>query len=74
MAKTEIYGPNRNPLFDHLMMKTKTDKISWNFGKFLINTNKQAIDYFGAVRQLCDVESKISDLMENPNQGPSCPI
>lgn len=68
MAKTEIYGKNNNPLYTYLMKKTKTNKISWNFGKFLINNNGDVLDYYGAAKIHFDtIELKIMDLIANPN-------
>ena len=66
MAKTEIFGEKKNSLFTHLLMRTKTNKISWNFGKFLLNTNGQPIEYYGPQSSLSAIEDKIGDLMENP--------
>lgn len=47
--KTEVKGPDANPLFKYLVNEAKGtfgDQIKWNFSKFLVNRNGEVIERF----------------------------
>lgn len=47
--KTEVKGPDANPLFKYLVNEAKGtfgDQIKWNFTKFLVNRNGEVIERF----------------------------
>jgi glutathione peroxidase len=47
-AKSSVTGSNANPLFKMLITKTGTTP-KWNFYKYLIDRNGNAVDSFGSV-------------------------
>ena len=44
--KLRVSGNEKHPLIKHLLSSTRTEKVSWNFNKFLINKKGKVIAHF----------------------------
>lgn len=66
-AKIEVNGPNTHPLFAHLKSAKPgflgSQKIKWNFTKFLINRDGEVVERFGSITKPQAIEAKIKALL-----------
>ncbi len=62
-AKIDVNGPTTHPLFQHLKTSAPgllgTEKIKWNFTKFLIDRNGKVIARFAPLTKPEDIEQAI---------------
>jgi len=65
--KTEVNGPNANPLFVELKDKAPgllgSKRIKWNFTKFLINTEGKVLKRYAPTAKPSDIEKDIVKLL-----------
>ena len=65
--KIDVNGTNSHPLYKHLKSEVKgllgTERIKWNFTKFLINRDGKVIGRFGSQKKPADIESEIMALL-----------
>jgi glutathione peroxidase len=65
--KIDVNGTNSHPLYKHLKSEVKgllgTERIKWNFTKFLINRDGEVIGRFGSQKKPADIESEIMALL-----------
>lgn len=65
--KIEVNGPNTHPIFAFLKQQQSgflgTEKIKWNFTKFLINREGQVVERFGSVTKPEKIAPKIEALL-----------
>jgi glutathione peroxidase len=65
--KIDVNGTNSHPLYKHLKSKVKgllgTERIKWNFTKFLINRDGEVVGRFGSQKKPADIESEIMALL-----------
>lgn len=65
--KIDVNGTNSHPLYKHLKSEIKgllgTERIKWNFTKFLINRDGKVVGRFGSQKKPADIESEIMALL-----------
>ena len=65
--KIDVNGTNSHPLYKHLKSEVKgllgTERIKWNFTKFLINRDGEVVGRFGSQKKPADIESEIIALL-----------
>ena len=65
--KTEVNGPNANPLFVELKDKAPgilgTKRIKWNFTKFLVNTEGKVLKRYAPTVKPAEIEKDIVALL-----------
>ncbi|MDA8814519.1 glutathione peroxidase [Luminiphilus sp.] len=65
--KIDVNGTNSHPLYKHLKSEVKgllgTERIKWNFTKFLINRDGKVVGRFGSQKKPADIESEIIALL-----------
>ena len=65
--KVDVNGTNSHPLYKHLKSEVKgllgTERIKWNFTKFLINRDGKVVGRFGSQKKPADIESEIMALL-----------
>ena len=65
--KIDVNGKNSHPLYKHLKSEVKgllgTERIKWNFTKFLINRDGKVVGRFGSQKKPADIESEIMALL-----------
>ena len=63
-AKIDVNGPDTHPLFQHLKKAAPgifgSEKIKWNFTKFLINRNGEVVDRFAPATKPEKIEQAIT--------------
>ena len=61
--KIDVNGTNSHPLYKHLKSEVKgllgTERIKWNFTKFLINRDGEVVGRFGSQKKPADIESEV---------------
>ena len=66
-SKINVNGSDAHPLFNYLTKEKKgilgTEKIKWNFTKFLINNNGEPIARYGPSTPPDDIQSDIENLL-----------
>ena len=66
-AKIEVNGADTHPLYGWLKEQAKgimgTERIKWNFTKFLINRDGEVVGRFGSQKKPADIESEIMALL-----------
>ena len=70
-SKIDVKGPTADPLFEFLT-STKpgllgTEKIKWNFTKFLIDQNGQTVKRYSPQTTPEQISSDVKDLLEGAN-------
>tara|TARA_B100001750_G_scaffold234154_1_gene235156 strand:+ start:505 stop:1005 length:501 start_codon:yes stop_codon:yes gene_type:complete len=70
-SKIEVNGPGAHPLFKYLTSSKPgllgSEKIKWNFTKFLINKNGEPVKRFSPQTKPEQISSDITDLIEAKN-------
>ena len=65
--KTEVNGPNANPLFVELKNKAPgllgSKRIKWNFTKFLVNAEGKVLKRYAPTAKPSDIEKDIVKLL-----------
>ncbi len=65
--KIDVNGTHSHPLYKHLKSEVKgllgTERIKWNFTKFLINRDGKVVGRFGSQKKPADIESEIMALL-----------
>jgi glutathione peroxidase len=65
--KIDVNGTNSHPLYKHLKSEVKgllgTERIKWNFTKFLVNRDGEVVGRFGSQKKPADIESEIIALL-----------
>jgi len=65
--KIDVNGTNSHPLYKHLKSEVKgllgTERIKWNFTKFLINRDGEVVGRFGSQKKPADIEPEIMALL-----------
>lgn len=65
--KIEVNGPNTHPVFEFLKHNKKgflgSEKIKWNFTKFLLNPQGEVVERFGSLTKPEKIEPKIQQLL-----------
>ena len=65
--KIDVNGTNSHPLYKHLKSEVKgllgTERIKWNFTKFLVNRDGEVVGRFGSQKKPADIESEIMALL-----------
>ena len=65
--KIDVNGTNSHPVYKHLKSEVKgllgTERIKWNFTKFLINRDGEVVGRFGSQKKPADIESEIMALL-----------
>ncbi|GMM67109.1 glutathione peroxidase [Alteromonas sp. MTD1] len=65
--KTEVNGPNANPLFVELKEKAPgllgSKRIKWNFTKFLVNAEGKVLKRYAPTAKPSDIEKDIVKLL-----------
>lgn len=68
MDKVDVNGENTAPLFKHLKSEKKgifgTEKIMWNFGKFLVDGNGKVIKRYSPKTNPSKIEKDIVNLVK----------
>lgn len=66
-AKIEVNGPHTHPLFSYLKKEARgifgTEKIKWNFTKFLINRAGQVVERFAPATKPEKLEQAIAAIL-----------
>ena len=66
-AKIEVNGDGTHPLYKHLKSSAKgimgTERIKWNFTKFLVNREGDVVARFGSQTKPADIEREIKALL-----------
>lgn len=65
-GKIKVNGPETHPLYQHLKSQAKglvSDKIKWNFTKFLIDQQGQVVARFAPTTSPKDIETHIKKLI-----------
>lgn len=66
-AKIDVNGKNAHPLFVYLKNKSpgilNTERIKWNFTKFLVDKNGKVIDRFASATTPENIEEKIKAIL-----------
>ncbi|MGX6444550.1 glutathione peroxidase [Neobacillus sp. K501] len=61
-AKIDVYGVEADPLFRHLTEQKKgllTNRIKWNFTKFLVDRNGQVIERYSPTTEPLKIEDDL---------------
>ena len=45
-SKVEVNGPKAHPVYKYLRANSDISSITWNFGKFLVNSEGQVVKYY----------------------------
>ena len=65
--KIEVNGDGTHPLYKHLKSSAKgimgTERIKWNFTKFLVNREGQVVARFGSQKKPADIAREIEALL-----------
>ena len=65
--KIDVNGENAHPLYKHLKSTVKgimgTERIKWNFTKFLINREGEVVARYGSQKKPADIAKDISSLL-----------
>ena len=65
--KIEVNGDGAHPLYKHLKSEIKgimgTERIKWNFTKFLINRDGEVVARFGSQKKPADIEKEVKALL-----------
>lgn len=65
--KIDVNGNNAHPLYKHLKSTVKgimgTERIKWNFTKFLINREGEVVARYGSQKKPADIAKDISSLL-----------
>mgnify|MGYP000299912359 FL=1 len=65
--KIDVNGDNAHPLYKHLKSTVKgimgTERIKWNFTKFLINREGEVVARYGSQKKPADIAKDISSLL-----------
>ena len=65
--KIDVNGTHSHPIYKHLKSEVKgllgTERIKWNFTKFLINRDGEVVGRFGSQKKPADIESEIMALL-----------
>jgi len=67
MAKSDVNGPNTNPVFRFLKEKNKGilgEDIKWNFGKFLVSKDGQTIERYAPTTVPADLEKDVKKMLK----------
>ena len=60
-------GDGAHPLYKHLKSEIKgimgTERIKWNFTKFLINRDGEVVARFGSQKKPADIEKEVKALL-----------
>jgi glutathione peroxidase len=66
-SKIDVNGPNAHPLYRHLKEEKKgilgTEKIKWNFTKFLVDRHGTVVGRFGSNTKPEDLEGDIKAIL-----------
>lgn len=66
-SKIEVNGDNTHPLYNYLKSEAKgllgSEKIKWNFTKFLVNREGKVIKRYAPNTEPKDIEKDIKDLL-----------
>lgn len=66
-SKVEVNGDNAHPLYQHLKSEAKgllgSEKVKWNFTKFLVNREGQVIKRYAPNTEPKDIASDIKALL-----------
>ena len=66
-AKIEVNGPNAHPLYQHLKSEARgvlgTEKIKWNFTKFLVDRQGRVLKRFGSITKPAQLSKEIERLL-----------
>lgn len=66
-AKIDVNGEHAHPLFNYLKSAKKgllgSEKIKWNFTKFLVNRDGEVVQRFGSLTKPEKLEAKIEALL-----------
>lgn len=67
-AKIDVNGSATHPLYKHLKQAAPgifgSEKIKWNFTKFLINRNGEVVDRFAPITTPVKIEQAITSALE----------
>lgn len=66
MGKVDVNGKDEHPLYTHLKSEAGgmlTDKIKWNFTKFLINREGEVIKRYGSIDKPESIKKDIEKLL-----------
>jgi len=70
-SKVDVNGPSAHPLFQYLTSSQPgllgTEKIKWNFTKFLINNDGEPVKRFSPQTSPEQISTHIDELIENKN-------
>ena len=65
--KIEVNGDGTHPLYKHLKSSVKgimgTERIKWNFTKFLVNRDGEVVARFGSQNKPADIAQEIKALL-----------
>ena len=65
--KIEVNGAGTHPLYKHLKSSAKgimgTERIKWNFTKFLVNREGEVVARFGSQKKPADIAREIEALL-----------
>ena len=65
--KIEVNGDGTHPLYKHLKSSAKgimgTERIKWNFTKFLVNREGEVVARFGSQKKPADIAQEIKALL-----------
>jgi len=66
-SKVEVNGPNTHPLYELLKSEAKgllgSEKIKWNFTKFLVDAEGKVIKRYAPNTEPKDIEADIAELL-----------
>jgi glutathione peroxidase len=66
-AKIEVNGPGAHPLFDYLKKEARglmgSEKVKWNFTKFLVDANGQVVRRYAPTAKPEDIRADIEALL-----------
>ena len=66
-SKIEVNGDNTHPLYKYLKSEAKgmlgSEKIKWNFTKFLVNKEGEVVKRYGPNTEPKDISSDIKELL-----------
>lgn len=66
-SKIDVNGPDAHPLYQYLKGQAKglmgSEKIKWNFTKFLINRNGEVVDRYPPTAKPDDIRKDIEKLL-----------
>jgi glutathione peroxidase len=69
-AKIDVNGPSAHPLYEFLKGEKHgifgTEKIKWNFTKFLVDRQGKVVERFGPSTEPKALAGPIEDLLKNP--------